>query len=76
MIRSPDGDTDFVDIIAGVLQGNTLAIFLFIIGLHNVQRTSIALIKEKSFHAKNILKKQEADDIPQKLLRVQTTQMI
>ena len=31
MIRPPDGDTDFVDIVAGVLQVDTLASLLFII---------------------------------------------
>ena len=28
--RSPDGDTDYFDIVAGVLQGDTLAPYLFI----------------------------------------------
>ena len=32
-VRSPDGDTDFLDIIAGVLHGDTLAPYLFIICL-------------------------------------------
>ena len=31
MICSPDENTDFVDIVAGVLQENTLASYLFII---------------------------------------------
>ena len=35
-IRSLDGDTDFFDIIAGVLQGDTLAPYLFIICLDYV----------------------------------------
>ena len=30
MVRSPDGDTDFFDISAGVLQGDTLAPYIFI----------------------------------------------
>ena len=30
-VRSPDGDTDYFDIVAGVLQGDTLAPYLFII---------------------------------------------
>ena len=38
MVRSPDGDTDFFDIIAGVLQGDTLAPYLFIICLDYVLR--------------------------------------
>ena len=29
MVRSPDGDTDFLDIIAGVLQVDTLASYLY-----------------------------------------------
>ncbi|CAH1277215.1 Hypp9511 [Branchiostoma lanceolatum] len=41
MVRSPDGDTDFFHIHAGVLQGDTLAPFLFIIALDYVLRTSI-----------------------------------
>ena len=45
MVRSPDGDTEFVDITAGVLQGDTLAPFLFIICLDYVLRTSVDLEK-------------------------------
>ena len=37
-VRSPDGDTEFFDIIAGVLQGVTLAPYLFIIVLDYVLR--------------------------------------
>ena len=48
-IRSPDGDAEYFDIIAGVLQGDTLAPYLFIICLDNVLRTSIDLIKENGF---------------------------
>ena len=33
MARPPDGDTDFFDILAGVLQGDTLASFLLILCL-------------------------------------------
>ena len=29
-VRSPDEDTDYFDIVAGVLQGDTLAPYLFI----------------------------------------------
>ena len=32
-IDSPDGDTNFFDIVTGVLQGNIFALFLFIICL-------------------------------------------
>ena len=40
-VRSPDGDTEYFDIVAGVLQGDTLAPYLFIICLDYVLRTSI-----------------------------------
>ena len=32
-VRSPDGDTDYFDIVPGVLQGDALASYLFIICL-------------------------------------------
>ena len=32
-VRSPDGDTEYFDIVAGVLQGDMLAPYLFIICL-------------------------------------------
>ena len=52
-VCSPDGDPNFFDIVAGVLQGDTLAPYLFIICLDYVRRTSIYLIKENSFTHKN-----------------------
>ena len=48
MVRSPDGDTDFFDITARVLQGDTLASYIFIIGLDYVLRTSLDTKKENS----------------------------
>ena len=48
-VCSPDGDTDYFDIVAGILQGDTLAPYLFIICLDYVLRTSIDKIKENSF---------------------------
>ena len=48
-VRSPDGDTEYFDIVAGVLQGNTLAPYLFIICLDYVLRTSIGKIRENGF---------------------------
>ncbi len=48
-VRSPDGDTDYFDIVAGVLLGDTLAPYLFIIRLDYVLRTSIDKIKENGF---------------------------
>ena len=41
MVRSPDGDTDFFEITSGVLQGDTLAPYLFIICLDYALRRSL-----------------------------------
>ena len=40
-VHSPDGDTDYFGIVAGVLQGDTLAPYFFIICLDYVLRLSI-----------------------------------
>ena len=48
-VRSPDGDTEYFDIVAGVLQGDTLAPYLFIICLDYIHRTSIDKIRENGF---------------------------
>ena len=48
-VRCPEGDTDYFDIVAEVLQGDTLALYLFIICLDYVLRTSINKIKENGF---------------------------
>ena len=48
-VHSPDGDTEYLYIVAGVLQGDTLAPYLFIICLDYVLRTSIDKIKENGF---------------------------
>ena len=48
-VRSPDGDTEYFDIVAGVLQGDTLAPYLFIICLDYVLRTLIDNIRENGF---------------------------
>ena len=48
-VRSPDGDTEYFDIVAGVLQGDTLALYLFIICLDYVLGTSIDKIRENGF---------------------------
>ena len=48
-VHSPDGDIDNFDIGAGVLHGNTLALYLFIIYLDNVLRTSIDKMKDNGF---------------------------
>ena len=48
-VRSPDGNTEYFDIVAGVLQGDTLAPYLFITCLDYVFRTSIDKIRENGF---------------------------
>ena len=48
-VRSPYGDTEYFDIVAGVLQRDTLAPCLFIICLDYVLRTSIDKITENGF---------------------------
>ena len=48
-VRLPDGDTEYLDIVAGVLQGDTLAPCLFIICLDYELRTSIDKIRENGF---------------------------
>ena len=72
-IRSSGGVTDYFDIVAGVLQGDTLAPYLFIICLDFVLRTSIEKIRENGFEltkkrsrrypAKTITDTDYADDI-------------
>ena len=47
-VHSPDGDTEYFNIIAGVLQGDTLAPYLFIICLDYVLRTPINKIRENA----------------------------
>ena len=48
-VSSPDVDTDYFNIVAGILQGDTFAPYLFIICLDYVLRTSIDKIKESGF---------------------------
>ena len=48
-VRSLDGDIDYFDIVAGVLQGDTLSSYLFIICLDYMLRTSIDKMKDNSF---------------------------
>ena len=48
-VHSPDEDTDYFDIVVGVLQGDTLAPYLFIICLDYVFKISIDLMKENGF---------------------------
>ena len=72
-VRSPDGDTEYFDIVAEVLQGDTLAPYLFIICLDYVLRTSTDKIRENGFEltkkrsrrhpSKTIIDSDYADDI-------------
>ena len=48
-VRSLDGDTDYFEIVAGVLQGDILAPCLSIICLDYMLRTSIDIMKENGF---------------------------
>ena len=48
-VRSPDGDTDNFGIVAGGLQGDTLAQYYFIICLDYMLRTPIEKIKNNGF---------------------------
>ena len=72
-VCSLDGDTDYFDIVAEVLQGHALTPYLFIIFLDYMLRTSIDKIKENGFElakkrsrrypAKTITDADYADDI-------------
>ena len=67
-VRSQDGDTDYFDIVAGVLQGDTFTPYLFIISLDYVLRTSndkSELTKERSrrYPAKTITDTDYVDDL-------------
>ena len=46
---SLDGDIDFLDIVAGVLQGDALAPYLFIICLDYILWTLLDLMKENEY---------------------------
>ena len=63
-VRSPDGDTEYFDIVAGVLQGDTLAPYLFILCLDYVLRTSIDKIRENGFE----LTKKKSRRYPAKII--------
>ena len=72
-VCSPDEDMEYFNIVAGVLQGDTLAPYLFIICLDYMLRTSIDKIRENDFEltkkrsrrypAKTITDTNYADDI-------------
>ena len=48
-VRSPEEDTDYFDIVAGVLQGDTFTPSQFIIWKDYVLRTSILLMEENCY---------------------------
>ena len=64
-VSSSDGNTDYINIVAGVLQGDTLAQYLFIICLGGL------LIKWKT--TVSSWQRKEAEDTPQKQLWTRTT---
>ena len=70
-VRSPDRDTEYFDIVAGVLQGDTLTLYLFIVCLDSVLTTSIDNIREKDFEQT----RKEAEGTPRKQLPTPTTPM-
>ena len=55
--HSPDRDTNFFDIVAGLLQGDTLVPYLFIICLDYVLWMLINLIRENGFTLKKVRSK-------------------
>ena len=67
----PDGDADYIDIVAGVLQGDTLAPYLFIISLDYVLRTATDKMKDNGFK----LTKERSRRYPHKQLQTWTTPM-
>ena len=72
-VRSPDGNTEYFDIVARILQGDTLDPYIFIICLDYMLRTSIDKIRENGFEltkkrsrrypAKTVTDANYADDI-------------
>ena len=71
-VHSSNGDTDYFETVAGVLQGVTLDAYLFIICLDYAIRISIDKIKHNGFKLK---KKKKTDDTPHKQLRTWSTPM-
>ena len=65
---SLDGDTDYFVIVAGVLQRDTLTLYMLIICLDQVLQTSIDIKKENGFTQA----KKEAKVTPHKLLWTRT----
>ena len=66
-VHSPEEYTDYFDYVAGVLQGDTLTPYLFIIYQDYVLRMSVDSMRENSF------KPAKERSTPHKLLRTRTT---
>ena len=75
-VRSPDGDTEYFDIVAGVLQGDILAPYLFIICLDCVLRTQSRHQSIKPERTASSWQRKEAEGTPQKQLPMPTTSVI
>ena len=69
-VHSPDEDIDYFNTVAGVLQGETLAPYLFIFCLDNVLRMSIDLMKENSF---KLTKERNKRDLAQTIANMDYT---
>ena len=61
MVRSPDGDTTFFEIMAGVIQGDTLAPYLFIICLDYALRILAERNNNLGFTIKKNLQRKSRD---------------
>ena len=64
MVRSPDEDTELFDILAGVLQGDTLAPFLFVKYLDYMLRISVDKCNEYGLTEDSILRKSLRQTMP------------
>ena len=72
-VRSPDGDTDYFDIVAGVLQGDTLAPYLCIDYVLRI--SSDKKKKKKKKKTVSSWQRKEAESTPQKQSLTPTTLM-
>ena len=57
IVHSSNNDTNFIDIVTGILQGDTLAPYLFIIYIDYVLWMSIDLMKENGLSLKMVRSK-------------------
>ena len=71
-VRSPNGDTNYFDTVAGVLQRYTLAPYLLIICQDYVLRTSTDKMKDYGFK----VTKERSRRYPHKQLRTRTTLLV